>query len=119
MTWIMIKDADGQDSLMNTDNIVGLKAAVGGGTMITTSTGIQNRILTSFVDLKSQLVDFQSWVDPSKDSVGPQLLQEDETQPEPMKAPQGKVGSGESKEKVIEKLTLPKVKSGTTSSALG
>lgn len=117
MAWVEIMDADGQPSLMNVDNVLGLKASPQGGTLFTTLSGGQFRINTTYNEMKAKLV-----YTPEEPVALSSITQKGNVEiheplPEPMKAPQGKVGSGDDVAKVVEKLTAKK--GGTTSAALG
>lgn len=120
--WIEITDTDGSIALMqfSAGLVRALKPYGEDKTTVTFDNGNTVQINNSYRDLKSQLLGQNGNVYNS-----PALLTENLHSmasmstvdvPEPMKAPQGKVGSGERPEAIIGKLTLKK--SGTTSSAL-
>ncbi len=111
--WIIITDTDGSEALTNFDTIKGIKAFGADKTTITFDNGNTVQINNNYKDLKAQLLGLQKAIVSE-----PELLQEskeDVDMPEPMKAPTGKVGSGEKPEAIISKLTK---KGGTTSAAL-
>ena len=119
--WITIKDIDGKDATLNFDHFKAIKDFDGKKTTLTDHLNNTVQVNTPYLYLHGLLDNnpvCQNTTTSLNEEVIPQMPSFSKPR-EPMEEPKGKVGSDLTPDAIREKLTLPKAKSGTTSSALG